>query len=88
MLKRGAAREICVFKTPPTGEAKELKVVLIGADGTEEAQPFESLTVGRDADGFDRVVFTISAKDVDAGEYGLRVNIGPTASTVSRLRVQ
>lgn len=88
VLKRGATREICVFKTPPTGEAKDLKVVLIGADGTEKAQPFESLTVGRDTDGFDRVVFTISAKDVDAGEYGLRVNIGPTASTVSRLRVQ
>ncbi len=88
VLKRGSAREICVFKTPSTGEAKELKVVLIGADGTEKAQPFESLTVGRDTDGFDRVVFTISAKDVDPGEYGLRVNIGPTASTVSRLRVQ
>ena len=88
ILKRGSAREICVFKTPSTGEAKELKVVLIGADGTEKAQAFESLTVGRDADGFDRVVFTIAARDVDAGEYGLRVNVGPAASTVSRLRVQ
>jgi len=88
ILKRGAAREICVFKTPSTGEAKELKVVLIGADLKERTQPFESLTVGRDADGFDRVVFTISAKDADAGDYGLRVNVGATASVVSRLRVQ
>jgi VWFA-related protein len=88
VLKRGSAREICVFKTPSTGDAKDMKVVLIGADGTEKAQPFESLTVGRDADGFDRVVFTISAKDVEAGDYGLRVNLGAAASTVSRLRVQ
>ena len=88
VLKGGAAREICVFKTPPTGEAKELKVVLIGADGAEKEQKVDALKVGRDADGFDRVSFTISAKDVAAGEYGLRVSVGLTNSTVSRLRVQ
>lgn len=88
VLKRGSAREICVFKTPSSGEAKDLKVVLIGADGGEKAQAVDGLRVGRDADGFDRVVFTISAKDVGEGEYGLRVSVGTTVSTVSRLRVQ
>jgi hypothetical protein len=88
VLKRGAAREICVFKTPSNGEAKDLNVVLIGADGGEKVQAVENLKVSRDADGFDRVVFTIAAKDAPAGEYGLRVAVGPTVSTVSRLRVQ
>jgi VWFA-related protein len=88
VLKRGAAREICVFKTPSNGEARDLRVVLIGADGAEKAQTAEAIKVSRDADGFDRVVFTISTKDVEAGLYALRVSIGPTVSLTSQLRVQ
>ncbi len=41
VLKRGAPREICVFKSPSTGEAQDLRVVLIGADGVEKAQTAE-----------------------------------------------
>jgi len=88
LIARGAAREICVFKSPSNGEAKDLRVVLIGADGSEKAQSAEGVKVSRDADGFDRVVFTISARDVEAGLYGLKVSIGPTASLPSSLRVQ
>ncbi len=51
-------------------------------------QNAEGMKVGRDADGFDRVVFMISPKDVDAGEYGMRATVGTTVSTVSRLRIQ
>jgi VWFA-related protein len=88
VLKRGAPREICVFKSPSTGEAQDLRVVLIGADGVEKTQTAEGPKVWRDADGFDRVVFTISTKDVAAGEYALRVSVGPTSSLTSPLRVQ
>jgi VWFA-related protein len=88
VLKKGDAREICVFKTPSNGKADDLKVVLIGADGSEKAQAADGVKVSRDADGFDRVVFTISAKGVDAGEYGLKVSVGPTASQTTVLRVQ
>ena len=88
VLKRGTAREICVFKSPSDGEARDLRVVLIGVDGAEKAQAPESVKVSRDADGFDRVVFTISAKDVEAGEYALKVSVGSTTSLASSLRVQ
>ena len=88
VLKRGAAREICVFKSPSSGEAKDLRVVLIGADGSEKPQAADGVRVTRDADGFDRVVFTISAKDVAAGDYLLRVSVGPTTSQASVLRIQ
>ena len=88
VLKRGAAREICVFKSPSTGEARDLRVVLIGADGAEKAQATEGVKVSRDADGFDRLVFTISAKDVEVGEYALRVSVGSVTSLSSSLRVQ
>ncbi len=87
VLKRGDAREICVFKSPSNGKAEDLKVVLIGADGAEKLQATEGLKVIRDADGFDRVVFTISAKGVEAGEYALRVSVGPTSSLNTVLRV-
>jgi hypothetical protein len=88
VLKRGTAREICVFKSPSDGEARDLRVVLIGVDGAEKTQAPESVKVSRDADGFDRVVFTISAKDVEAGEYALKVSVGSTTSLASSLRVQ
>jgi len=88
VLKRGDAREICVFKSPSSGKADDLKVVLIGADGVEKPQAADGLKVLRDADGFDRVVFTISAKGVEAGEYALKVSVGPTTSLSTVLRVQ
>jgi VWFA-related protein len=88
VLKRGDAREICVFKSPSNGKAEDLKVVLIAADGSEKPQTADGLKVTRDADGFDRVVFTIAAKGVEAGEYALRVSVGPTVSLTTALRVQ
>jgi hypothetical protein len=88
VLKRGTAREICVFKSPSNGEAKDLRVVLVGLDGIEKAQVPEGVKVSRDADGFDRVVFTIAAKDVEAGGYAIKVSVGSTTSLSSSLRVQ
>ena len=88
VLKRGAAREICVFKSPSTGEAKDLRVTLTGVDGAEKDQSAEGLKVIRDADGFDRVVFSIEPKGLREGEYSIRVSVGQIVSTVSFLRVQ
>ena len=88
VLKRGDAREICVFKSPSNGRAEDLKVVLIAADGSEKPQVADGVKVTRDADGFDRVVFTISARGVEAGEYALKVSVGPTHSLTTSLRIQ
>jgi hypothetical protein len=88
VLKHGAAREICVFKSPSNGEAKDLKVTLIGADGVEKAQAAEDVKVSKDADGFDRVVFSIDPKGFPEGEYAIRVSVGPTTSLTSSLRVR
>lgn len=78
---------LCVFKSPSNGKADDLRVVLIGADGLEKVQATEGVKVTRDVDGFDRVVFAISAKGVEAGEYALKVSVGPTASLATNLRV-
>lgn len=88
ILKRGAAREICVFKSPPDGEAKGLRVTVVGPDGAEKTLVAEAVKVVRDADGFDRVVFNVDPKDLPSGEYSIRVNLGTRASAASSLRVQ
>ncbi len=88
VLKKGTAREICVFKSPSDGKADSLHVVLIGADGIEKPQKAEGLKVVRDADGFDRVVFSVSPKDVPEGEYMMRVTVGSTTSLGTSMRVQ
>jgi VWFA-related protein len=88
ILKKGSLREICVFKSPSNGEADALRVVLIGSDGIEKLQKPEGLKVTRDADGFDRVVFSVSPNDVPAGEYMMKVSVGPTTSLTTFMRVQ
>ena len=86
-MKRGASREICVFKSPSNGEAKDLQVTLVGADGVEKIQAAEGVKVSRDADGFDRVVFSIEPKGMPEGEYTIRVSIGANHSLASSLRI-
>ena len=88
VLKQGAPREICVFKSPSNGEAKDLKVTLIGADGAEKEQTAHGVKVVRDADGFDRVVFSIEPKGLAEGEYALRVSVGQTTSLTTALRLR
>ena len=88
VLKRGAAREICVFKSPSNGQAKDLRVTLTGADGVEKDQPALGVTVVRDADGFDRVVFSIDPGGLPEGEYSIRVSGGAGASLAAPLRIR
>lgn len=88
VLKSGAAREICVFKSPSTGAAADLQVTLTGADGVDKTQAAGGLKVVRDADGFDRVVFTIDPKGLPSGEYSVRVTVGGVSSLPSSFRLQ
>ena len=87
MLKRGAAREICVFKAPSTGQAADLRVTVVGPDGVEQAQTPAGVKVVRDADGFDRIVFTIEPNGA-AGVYAIKVSLGGATSETSSFRVQ
>lgn len=87
VLKRGAAREICVFKAPSTGQAADLRVTVVGPDGVEQAQTPAGVKVVRDADGFDRIVFTIEPNGA-AGVYAIKVSLGGATSETSSFRVQ
>lgn len=77
-----------MFKTPSNGEAKDLRVILTGADGLEKTQSAEAVRVVRDADGFDRVVFSIEPKGLPEGEYSIRVSIGTNTSLTSSVRLR
>jgi hypothetical protein len=59
----------------------------VGADGVEKIQAAEGVKVSRDADGFDRVVFSIEPKGMPEGEYTIRVSIGANHSLASSLRI-
>jgi len=87
VLKRGAAREICVYLRPATGNVPAIEVALVGANGTKQIQKAEKISVVRDADGFDRVVFFVSPSGVDPGDYALTVNVaGATAAGPVRIQ--
>jgi hypothetical protein len=87
VLKRGAAREICVYLRPATGKVPALEVALVGADGVKHAQNAEKVSVVRDADGFDRVVFFVSPSNVEPGSYALTVSVSG-ASASGPVRIQ
>lgn len=88
VLKRGDAREICVYVRPGRGAVPALQVELVGSDGARHAQKAEKVSVVRDADGFDRVVFFVSPTGVEPGEYALSVAVagGPAASSSVRIQ--
>ena len=88
VLKRGDAREICVYVRPGSGAVPALQLELVGNDGTRHAQKADKVSVVRDADGFDRVVFFLSPAGVEPGEYALSVAVagGPAASSPVRIQ--
>jgi len=88
VLKRGSAREICVYVRPGSGTAPALQVEFVGGDGTKYAQKADKITVVRDADGFDRVVFFVSPAGVEPGEYALSVAVGGGTAASSPVRIQ
>jgi hypothetical protein len=88
VLKRGAAREICVYVRPVSGAVPALQVEFVSGDGTKYPQKADKVSVVRDADGFDRVVFFLSPADIGPGEYALSVAIGGGAAASSPVRIQ
>jgi VWFA-related protein len=88
VLKRGAAREICVYVRPGSGAVPALQVEFVSADGTKFAQKADKVSVVRDADGFDRVVFFLSPAGVEPGDYALSVAVAGGAFASSPVRVQ
>ncbi|MEO5761818.1 MAG: VWA domain-containing protein [Vicinamibacteria bacterium] len=87
ILKRGAAREVCVYVRPASGAAPTVDLALISADGSKHSQKAEKITVVKDTDGFDRVVFFFSPTGVEPGIYAL--NVGMSGSTSSSpVRIQ
>ncbi|MEO8360764.1 MAG: hypothetical protein ABI672_12105, partial [Vicinamibacteria bacterium] len=87
ILKRGAAREVCVYVRPAGGASPTLDLALVAPDGSKHAQKAEKITVVKDADGFDRVVFFFSPTGVEPGVYALNVGLG-NATSSSPVRVQ
>jgi hypothetical protein len=88
VLKRGEAREICVYVRPGSGAIPAFQLELVGSDGARHAQKADKVSVVRDADGFDRVVFFVSPSGVEPGEYALSVAVagGPAASSPVRIQ--
>lgn len=88
VLKRGDAREICVYVRPGSGAVPALQLELVGSDGARHAQKADKVSVVRDADGFDRVVFFVSPAGVEPGEYALSVAVAGGAAASSPVRIQ
>ena len=88
VLKRGAAREMCVYVRPGTGSIPALQVDFVASDGTKHPQKADKVSVVRDADGFDRVVFFISPSGVEPGDYALSVTVAGGAAAASPVRIQ
>lgn len=88
VVKPGSAREICVFKTPSTGAAQDLKVTATDSGGGVHPMAPADVKVARDADGFDRVTFTLDGKGLQDGEYALRVSIGAAQSSPTMMRLR
>jgi VWFA-related protein len=87
VFKKGAPLEICLFARPSTGQAPEVAASFVAADGTIKQAPIDGLKAVRDADGFDRVVFSVKSPGLSAGDYTLQVTaFGATQKTAVRVQ--
>jgi VWFA-related protein len=87
VFKKGAPLEICLFARPSTGQAPEVTVSFVAADGTIKPAPIDGLKAVRDADGFDRVVFSVKSPGLSVGDYTLQVAaLGATQKTAVRVQ--
>jgi VWFA-related protein len=87
VFKKGAPLEICLFARPSTGQAPEVTVSFAAADGTIKQAPIDGLKAVRDADGFDRVVFSVKSPGLSVGDYTLQVTaLGATQKTAVRVQ--
>jgi hypothetical protein len=87
VFRKGTAREVCLFARPSTGKAPEIAVSFLGGDGRSTPAEIEGLRAVRDADGFDRLVFSVKAGSMPSGDYTLQVAALGQTKTAS-VRVQ
>ncbi len=78
-IYRGAPREVCLLAWRGTGEAAagpvEVTAELVGATAASPLAFARPPRLARDADGFQRVAFTLEAVDLPDGPYVLRVTL-------------
>lgn len=87
VFRKGTAREVCVFARPSTGKAPEIAVSFLSANGQSTPAEIDGLKAVRDADGFDRLVFSVKPGSIPAGDYTLQVAALGQTKTAS-VRVQ
>jgi hypothetical protein len=78
-ISRGAQQEVCLLAWRGTGEAAagplEVTAELVGANAATPLAFARPPRLARDADGFQRVAFTLEPVDVPDGFYALRVTL-------------
>ncbi len=78
-IHRGAPREVCVLVWRGSGEAAagplEVTAELAGETAASPLPFARPPRLARDADGFQRIVFTLEPVDVPDGAYALRVTL-------------
>jgi hypothetical protein len=79
-IHRGAPQDVCVLAWRGAGEAAagplEVTAELVGAEEATSPLAFaRPPRLARDADGFQRVAFTLEAVDLPDGPYALRVTL-------------
>jgi hypothetical protein len=84
-LARGTPREICILAWRGTGEAAagslEVSAELVGPSGASPLALAGAPRLVRDADGFQRIAFTLAPPDAPAGSYALRVTVRDPRTT-------
>ncbi len=77
-IYRGEPREVCLLAWRGTGEAAgplEVTAELVGATASSPLTFAHPPRLARDADGFQRVAFTVEPGDLPDGPYALRVTL-------------
>jgi VWFA-related protein len=91
-IDRGAPREVCLLAWRGTGEAAagplEVTAELVGATAASPLAFARPPRLARDADGFQRVAFTLEPVDLPDGPYALRVTLrDPRTASEARSEV-
>jgi VWFA-related protein len=92
-IDRGAPREVCLLAWRGTGEAAagplEVTAELVGATAASPLAFARPPRLARDADGFQRVAFTLDPVDLPDGPYTLRVTLrDPRTDSEARSEVR
>jgi VWFA-related protein len=90
VLRNGEAREVCLMAFGGNGGAATVKAALVREDGQLLALEAGPPRLVQDADRFQRVVVSLTPRDVPPGDYRLRVTLqdAPQGTALSELPVR